>query len=327
GPLAGDCFERGGRSGRMKQHGFARLEPWTVVGQAGSESEVTLELVASEATRAVFPWEFALRLRYALAGATLTVETRIDNRSDTELPFALGFHPYFHVPDAEKAAARIETDATRAFDNVTKTVVAVQSPLDLTQKEVDLHLADHSPHAATLQRGERDRIVVAADPAFGRWVIWTIAGKDFVCLEPWTAAADALNTGKDLLGVAPGASRTLTMSIAHVAMPKPRSARSAQPRARRAGARTDSAARRSSRRSPEEILTPRRHPVFRKGLIAFNDGPSSRAAERSSYACWRFIQNSGVVLKTTDSRSAVSAVIARRSPTSSVMRLVGTPIA
>ena len=217
GPLAGDCFERGGRSGRMKQHGFARLEPWAVVGQAGSE--VTLELVASEATRAVFPWEFALRIRYALAGATLTVETRIESRSDTELPFALGFHPYFHVPDAEKAGARIETDATRAFDNVTKTVVAVQSPLDLTQKEVDLHLADHSPHAATLQRGERDRIVVAADPAFGRWVIWTIAGKDFVCLEPWTAAADALNTGKDLLGVAPGASRTLTMSITHVALP------------------------------------------------------------------------------------------------------------
>lgn len=130
------------------------------------------------------------------------------------MPFALGFHPYFHVPDRDKAQARIDTDATRGFDNVTKTRVDVRSALDLTQKEVDLHLADHKPHSAILRRGDQDRIVVSADPAFRRWVVWTLAGKDFVCLEPWTAPADALNSGDRLLHVAPGDSTTLTMTIA-----------------------------------------------------------------------------------------------------------------
>jgi galactose mutarotase-like enzyme len=129
------------------------------------------------------------------------------------LPFSLGFHPYFYVADEAKGRARIPTSATRAFDNVTKTTVDMAGPIDLTAKEVDLHLFDHAEHSATLVRGD-DRIVVAGDAEFGRWVIWTLAGKDFVCLEPWTSAADALNTGENLLSLAPGASKTLSMSIA-----------------------------------------------------------------------------------------------------------------
>jgi galactose mutarotase-like enzyme len=131
------------------------------------------------------------------------------------MPFALGFHPYFYVPDADKARARIPTNATRAYDNVTKTMIDVraQGPIDLTAKEVDLHLVDHGANSATLQRGD-DAIVVTGSPAFGRWVVWTLAGKDFVCLEPWTAAANALNTGEKLLALAPGESTTQTVTIA-----------------------------------------------------------------------------------------------------------------
>jgi galactose mutarotase-like enzyme len=210
GPLAGERFVRQGRSGTMKQHGFARQCAWSVVQT--SPREVTLELASDDATRAQFPWDFVARLRYALAGAELTVETRIENRSDASMPFALGFHPYFYVPDADKARARIPTAATRAYDNVAKQMVDVQGPIDLARKEVDLHLVDHAANSATLERGD-DRIVVSADAELGRWVIWTLPGSDFVCLEPWTAAADALNTGENLLALAPGASKTLTMTI------------------------------------------------------------------------------------------------------------------
>ncbi|MDB4997999.1 MAG: Aldose 1-epimerase [Myxococcaceae bacterium] len=217
GPLAGDRFTCAGRSGAMKQHGFARQRAWSVVGS--KRGEVTLELLSDDATRAEFPWDFSARLRYALAGTTLTIETRIENTARgagaAPMPFALGFHPYFHVADATKANARIPTQATRAFDNVTKKLVDLTGPIDLTVKEVDLHLVDHAAHSATLERGT-DRIVVTADPELGRWVIWTLAGKDFVCLEPWTAPANALNTGDGLLTLAPGASRTLTVSIAQI---------------------------------------------------------------------------------------------------------------
>ncbi len=215
GPLAGERFSRGGASGSMKQHGFARQRPWTVTAQ--TEREVTLALVADEVTRAQFPWEFALTFRYVLRGARLRIEQRLENRGPAAMPFAMGFHPYFYVPDGEKARASIATPAARAWDNAAKRAIVIDGPIDLTRPEVDLHLEDHGRSDATLALADGARIEVSGSPEYWRWVVWTLAGKDFVCLEPWTAAGDALNTGEHLLEVAAGGARELWTEIAFVA--------------------------------------------------------------------------------------------------------------
>jgi len=44
-------------------------------------------------------------------------------------------------------------------------------------------------------------------------VIWTLPEKNFVCLEPWTAQGNALNSGERLLLLKPGQSRELWMEI------------------------------------------------------------------------------------------------------------------
>lgn len=215
GPLPGERFGYGAASGSMKQHGFARQRPWTVTAQGGRDA--TLALVADEVTRAQYPWEFALAFRYALDGARLRIEQRVENHGPTAMPFAMGFHPYFAVADGDKARVSIATAATRAYDNAAKATVALDGPIDLTRPEVDLHLDDHGRCDATLALPDGHRVVVSASPEFRRWVVWTLAGKDFVCLEPWTAAADALNTGDGLLVVPPGGARELWTEIALVA--------------------------------------------------------------------------------------------------------------
>lgn len=203
GPLAGGRFSRDGKSGAMKQHGFARDLPWRVLST--DERSATLELAASDATRAQFPWDFALTYETSLLGRRLRIDQRIENRGADPMPYAAGFHPYFFVPDAEKARARVPTAATRAWDNVAKREIALDGPIDLTQPEVDMHLIDHGKPTATLEL-EGARVVVTGSDAYARWVVWTLRGKDFVCLEPWTAPADALNTGEGLRVVAPGES-------------------------------------------------------------------------------------------------------------------------
>jgi galactose mutarotase-like enzyme len=214
GALAGERYQRDGVTGSMKQHGFARLRPWTVT--AASAREATLTLASDEETRAAYPWDFALTFRYALAGARLRITQRIANRGATAMPFGLGFHPYFAVADGQKARTAVPTAATRAWDNRSKTMVAIDGPIDLTAAEVDLHLEDHGRDDATLVRADGSRVVVSASPEFRRWVIWTVAGKDFVCVEPWTAPGDALNTGEGLIELAPGEARDLWMEIALV---------------------------------------------------------------------------------------------------------------
>lgn len=213
GPLAGGRFSWGGRSGSMQNHGLARQRPFSVVAVDGERAVLRLEADAS--TRAEFPWSFVLELRYALDGGALVMEARVENRDDTPMPFAFGLHPYFLVPAADKAKVAVPTPVTRAWDNFGKRMVDVTEPIDVAAPhEVDLHLADHGSSEATLVLADGARIVVRGSEEFQRWVVWTQPGKDFVCLEPWTAAANALNTGERLLVIEPRGERVLRVSIA-----------------------------------------------------------------------------------------------------------------
>ncbi len=213
GPLVDGCFAWGGRSGRMPNHGLARQRPFSVI--EASETSAVLGLRADAGTRAEFPWSFALELRYALEDGTLVIEARVENRDDAPMPFALGYHPYVLVPAHEKAKVAVVTRATRAWDNFGKRMVDVTAPIDVAApQEVDLHLVDHGGHEATLVLPDGARLVVRGSEEFGRWVVWTQPGKDFVCLEPWTAAANALNTGERLLVIDPGRTQVLRVSMA-----------------------------------------------------------------------------------------------------------------
>lgn len=191
----------------MKQHGFARDEAFEIVSQA--TSRVDLELRSNERTRAPFPFEFALVISYEIRNRDLEMRIRVKNTGDVPLPFGFGIHPYFLVRD--KTHARISTRATRAFDNVTKTVVPFTG-FDLAQKEVDLHLFDHGSSASTLE-ADGHRVAITCSEEFQRWVVWTLEGKDFVCVEPWTSPANALHTRASLLDIAPESTRELAITM------------------------------------------------------------------------------------------------------------------
>jgi len=204
GKLPEDRFTHAGRTWSLPQHGFARKLPWTV-RETGTDAHcawVECGLVSTPETLAVFPWPFDLRLRYVLEGTSLTVETLLHNPSAEPLPRALGFHPYFRVPDATKGRAGVRTDAKRAWDNVQKKPVLVKK-IDFTQPELDLHLLDHSPESMLIRRGS-ERGLLMSWSGYRVVVLWTLAGKDFVCVEPWEAPGGALSSGDGLRWIGPG---------------------------------------------------------------------------------------------------------------------------
>ncbi len=215
GKLDHDEWRQGGHRGSMKQHGFARNLAWTVEKTGVAPSPfATLSLASSDVTRAQYPWDFQATFTFVLRGPSLRVEQTIANTGGERMPFGIGFHPYFGVSD--KAHARIDTRATRAFDNVTKTEVPFEG-FELTAPELDIHLLDHGSTASALHLPDGSRIDVAGSSSFTHFVVWTLAGKDFVCLEPWTMPGNALNTGDRLLWLDPGASQTSWIELAFVA--------------------------------------------------------------------------------------------------------------
>lgn len=209
GKLVDDKWSYAGQSGSMKQHGFARNLAWRVSEQGAGSATLTLE--SSSETRAQFPWDFAFDMIFTVTGATLRLEQKITNKSATPMPFGVGFHPYFQVAEADKGKSRITTKATRAFDNVTKQTIDLAG-IDLVQKEVDLHLLNHDSTECSLVT-PAGTVTLRGSAEYTHWVVWTLAGRDFVCLEPWTCPGNAINTGDRVLTLAPNATRTLSLEI------------------------------------------------------------------------------------------------------------------
>jgi galactose mutarotase-like enzyme len=212
GKLAEGAWAWRGARGTLKQHGFARNLPWEVAATGTDDGAwAKLALASNDVTMAAFPWAFRAEYTYRLRGRGMAIEMRFENRANATMPFGAGFHPYFVVPEAAKAQAKIPTAATRAWDNAAKREVGF-SGFDLTAGEVDMHLLDHASSEASLLLPDM-AVHVRGSAEFTHWVVWTLRGRDFVCLEPWTCPGDALNTGERLLLLEPGEARTMRLTI------------------------------------------------------------------------------------------------------------------
>jgi len=216
GKLPGGQYTWRGQTYAMKQHGFARNLPWQLLeSAAGAEgAQVTLGLESSALTRAQYPFEFALRFVYRLRGGVLSVEQTFENCGPHEMPIQPGLHPYFYVPDARKAEVRLETDATRAYDNVGAREVDLQGPLRFGEREIDMHLLDQAAREVVLERPGMPAVRVGFDADQHVLVVWTLPGRDFVCVEPWSDKFGALADGTARL-LSPGerARTTLVISL------------------------------------------------------------------------------------------------------------------
>ena len=213
GRLKDDRYVASGVVRELKQHGFARDLPWYVVGEDAQEgARLDMELLASPATMEAFPWDFRLAFTVEVADRSLRILQAYENRSETPMPLHAGFHPYFFVPDSEKSAVMIEAPAARAWDKVGGREVPLQG-FDLAAPEVSLSLLQAGPTLARLTAPSLPAVEIEVSLELTRWVVWTLGGRDFLCVEPWTAPADALNTGTGLLWLAPGERREMNLEI------------------------------------------------------------------------------------------------------------------
>src|SRR5262245_41690806 len=83
-------------------HGFAVNRPWRIIDQGADETSAWLTgefhgtLDAPDA-RSLWPSDYRLRVTYRLADHILRVEADADNPDRKQLPFGLGYHPYFRL--------------------------------------------------------------------------------------------------------------------------------------------------------------------------------------------------------------------------------------
>ncbi|MBE9139250.1 aldose epimerase [Nodosilinea sp. LEGE 07088] len=214
GNLPDNQYHLDGQAYRLKQHGFARDLPWQATQQDVSEAaSLTLELSSDEATLAHYPFEFKLAFTFQLKGHTLDIGQRFTNLSDQSMPFSTGLHPYFLVED--KSQLEFEIPSTEYRNHLTGSTEPFGGSFDMTQDEIDLAFQGLTAPAATVtdhHLGRRLTLSWSAD--YTKLVFWTVKGKDYYCLEPWTAPRNALNTGENLLVVEPQQTMTTHVRMA-----------------------------------------------------------------------------------------------------------------
>jgi galactose mutarotase-like enzyme len=218
GNLPDNVYTYNGQTYSLKQHGFARDLPWSISDQASqNEGSLVLRLASSDETRAVYPFDFELVFTYTLHHNALTIRQRYINHSAVPMPFSAGFHPYFQAVD--KSQLEFDIPGSNFLDQRSQAVHPFSGSFDLNQDEIDVAFIGVSRQSASIvDLSQSIRLTLEYSDIFSTLVFWTVKGKDFYCVEPWTAPRNALNTGEHLICLEPGASLeavfTLTVSSA-----------------------------------------------------------------------------------------------------------------
>ena len=216
----------------MRQHGLARISVFEQI--ARDETSCLYRLESSPDTLLAYPFAFRLGVRYALAGATLTIEVEVANRGATPMPASFGFHPALRWPlpgnGAKTGHALVfekpEAAPIRRLRGGLLTAEAMPTPVggktlplseDLFADDVvvfdrlDSRQVDYiSPEGTAV------RVRFPGMPHLG---LWSKPGAGFLCIEPWQGYAAPEEFSGDLadkpgmLSIAPGAVARFAMSL------------------------------------------------------------------------------------------------------------------
>lgn len=232
GGLRGGAFRHRGRRYPLPRHGFARHSTFTLVDRGTAHA--TFRLEASDATRAVWPFDFRLDVTHALAGATATVTAAVTNLSDEPMPTAFGFHHAFRWPlaGAGPSAAHVvrfaapEPAPLRRLD-ADGLIMAEPRPTPVIGDTLRLDDALFADDALVFDRLASRSLTFGTDavhlrvdfPDMPHLGIWTKPGAPFLCLEPWQGFADPADRDDEItakpgsLLLAPGETRRFAMAV------------------------------------------------------------------------------------------------------------------
>jgi galactose mutarotase-like enzyme len=204
GNLPDNIYTHRGTKYTLKQHGFARDLPWEVADQKSSDcASLQLVLRSNEQTRAVYPFEFQVTFTYQLQGNRLRIEQRYTNNSDEAMPFSTGLHPYFNVSD--KTQLSFDIPSSQYQDQQNQEIYPFSGTFDFNREEIDVIFKSLTLHETSLTDNQRRlKIAIHYSDLYSTVVFWTVKGKDYVCLEPWSAPRNALNTTDNLTYLEPG---------------------------------------------------------------------------------------------------------------------------
>lgn len=191
----------------LPRHGFARDREFRLIDRHSDKAVFSLQ--SDPETLKKYPFRFELQLSYTLTDNRLVVGYKIINQELFAMPFSIGAHPAFALP--------------QPFDSYT---LQFEQPEILTSYELENDLLSNKTNRIATNNGnlplnyslfEKDALIFKklASKAitilenqkpllrfdfgdFPNFGIWTKPGAPFLCLEPWIGYSDPVDANGEL---------------------------------------------------------------------------------------------------------------------------------
>lgn len=197
GPLENGKYNIGGKQFAMKQHGLARISPWEVTAVICHDemAAVILKLKSSRDTKDVYPFDFEMEYTYEIHSDRVIINQRYFNSSKVDMPFYAGFHPYFQCPGL--VINNLYLPSSHCYNIKTNTEQLFDTKPDFNAvPETNLMFTGLNGSRAWFERADGSRLIIEFDKNFPYVVLWALAERDFLCIEPWMGNNYDLNRGR-----------------------------------------------------------------------------------------------------------------------------------
>jgi aldose 1-epimerase len=198
-------------------HGLVRHQPWRVTLDEPARIELATDIPVQDG----WPVPLSTSICYALDESGLTVTHTVRNTGDQPVPFGVGTHPYPRPGNSRREDCTLTLSAETLLPLDRETMIPSGPPrpiagteyegaFPLRGKTIDQPFGGTKPAGDGLVHhyleGPDGGVELWSDPAF-RWVQAFTADfphdRKAVAIEPMTCPPDALNSGTDLITLAP----------------------------------------------------------------------------------------------------------------------------
>ncbi len=207
GKLKNESYTFNDKKYSLSRHGFARNFEFEVV--QFHESSIVFSLQSNEETKENYPFDFELQIGYFLNEKSLKVTYKVINKNDFQMPFSIGGHPAFSLPnnfnnyslEFEKQEIlynySLENELlTNNFESIELINKKLFLSYSLFEKDALIFKSILSKKVTIFEK-DKPYITVHFNnfPSLG---IWTKIDAPFLCIEPWFGYADNENNNGNI---------------------------------------------------------------------------------------------------------------------------------
>lgn len=196
-------------------HGFLARKPFEIIEKKVIDNQAKLVLQHSyTGDYPGFPFPFDFQLTYELhTNGHFFIRFGIKNTGEHQMPFAIGWHPYFTFPDADLSDLEISFSPQSKFLSDSQMIplreemVEYTEPVDLAKESLDnvFRLREAEFHTTTLtnKRTHASLYIKQHVADFPFLVVYAPENEACIAIEPMTANTDAFNTLDGLKSLGP----------------------------------------------------------------------------------------------------------------------------